>query len=189
MLPLTAAQILWINLVTDGAPALALGMDSASPDVMRRPPRRPTDSIISHQMLGDLLLVGTTMTAGTLLIFFMAPSSASILHKRSMAFTTLILFQLFNALSARSDSDSAFRDMFSNHWLWASILLSAGLQVILLNLPYLQVAFGVVSLSLTDWILCASVASSVLWVSEVAKYLRRRTTLSEPQMRAPEVSR
>lgn len=189
VLPLTAAQILWINLVTDGAPALALGVDSASPDVMRRAPRRPNDSIISRQMLGDLLLVATTMTVGTLLIFFMAPISASILHKRTMAFTTLILFQLFNALSARSDSDSAFRDMFSNHWLWGSILLSVGLQVILLNLPYLQLAFGVVSLSGTDWILCVSVASSVLWVSEVAKYIRRRTTRSEPQMRATEVSR
>jgi Ca2+-transporting ATPase len=189
VLPLTAAQILWINLVTDGAPALALGVDSASPDVMRRPPRRPTDNIISHQMLGDLLLVATTMTVGTLLIFFMAPSGASILHKRSMAFTTLILFQLFNALSARSDSDSAFRAMFSNHWLWGSILLSVGLQVILLNLPYLQLAFGLVSLSRTDWILCVSVASSVLWVSEVAKYVRRRTARSEPQMPTAEVSR
>ena len=156
---------------------------------MRRAPRRSNDSIISRQMLGDLLLVATTMTVGTLLIFFMAPISASILHKRTMAFTTLILFQLFNALSARSDSDSAFRNMFSNHWLWGSILLSFGLQVILLNLPYLQLAFGVVSLSGTDWILCVSVASSVLWVSEVAKYVRRRTTRSEPQTRATEVSR
>lgn len=185
VLPLTAAQILWINLVTDGAPALALGVDSASPDIMRRAPRRPNDSIISRQMLGDLLLVATTMTVGTLLIFFMAPSGASILHKRTMAFTTLILFQLFNALSARSDSDSAFRDMFSNRWLWSSILLSAGLQVILLNLPALQLAFGVVSLNLTDWILCVSVASCVLWASEAAKYLRRRTARSEPQMRKP----
>ena len=157
---------------------------------MRRAPRRPNDNIISHQMLGDLLLVAATMTVGTLLIFFMAPISASILHKRSMAFTTLILFQLFNALSARSDFDSAFRDMFSNRWLWSSILLSVGLQVILLNLPYLQLAFGVVSLSRSDWILCVSVASTVLWISEIAKYvMRRRTSRSEPQMRTAEASR
>lgn len=189
VLPLTAAQILWINLVTDGAPALALGVDSASPDVMRRPPRRPNENIISRQMLGDLLLVATTMTAGTLLLFFMAQIGASILHRRTMAFTTLILFQLFNALSARSESDSAFRDMFSNHWLWLSILLSVGLQVILLNLPYLQFAFGVVSLSLTDWILCVSVASSTLWVSEIAKCVRRRSACLAPRMRTLEVSR
>jgi Ca2+-transporting ATPase len=124
VLPLTAAQILWINLVTDGAPALALGMDTASPDVMRRAPRRPNDNIISHQMLGNLLLVAIAMAVGTLLIFILAPSGASILHRRSMAFTTLILFQLFNALSAHSDFDNAFRDMFRNHWLWGSILLS-----------------------------------------------------------------
>ncbi|WP_051979065.1 HAD-IC family P-type ATPase [Edaphobacter aggregans] len=188
VLPLTAAQILWINLVTDGAPALALGMDSASPDVMRRAPRRPNAGIIGRQMFGNLLLVATAMTVGTLLIFFSAPSGASILHKRSMAFTTLMFFQLFNSLSARSDSDSAFRDMFGNHWLWGSILLSIGLQIVLLNLPYLQLAFGVVSLSLADWILCVSIASSVLWVSEIAKYFKR-TARSATQMQSAEVSR
>jgi Ca2+-transporting ATPase len=188
ILPLTAAQILWINLVTDGAPALALGMDSASPDIMRRAPRRPDAGIISRQMLGKLLLVATTMAVGTLLIFFLAPSGDSILHKRSMAFTTLILFQLFNSLSARSDSDSAFRDMFGNYWLWGSILLSIGLQIVLLELPYLQVAFGVVSLSLPDWTLCVLVASSGLWVSEIAKYFTR-TARSMTQTRSTKVSR
>jgi len=174
VLPLTAAQILWINLVTDGAPALALGVNSASPDIMRRAPRCPTGNIISRQMFSDLLLVAAVMTIGTLLIFFILSGNDSILHRRSMAFTTLIFFQLFNSLSARSYSDSAFRGMFKNRWLWGSILLSIGLQVILLNVPYLRLVFGIVSLNLADWTLCVLTASSVLWVSEIAKYFRRR---------------
>ncbi len=179
VLPLTAAQILWINLITDGAPALALGVDTASPDVMRRAPRSPNASIINSQMLSDLFLVATAMTIGTLLVFFMAPIGDSILHKRAMAFTTLTLFQLINSLSARSDYSSAFRNMFGNQWLWGCILLSIGLQVIILNLPYLQLVFGVVSLSWKDWLLCVSVASSVLWASEFAKFLRRRNMRSD----------
>jgi Ca2+-transporting ATPase len=177
VLPLTAAQILWINLVTDGAPALALGVDSPSPDIMRRPPRRPSESIINRQMMIDLLVVASVMTIGALSVFFLT-SNDSIPYKRSMAFTTLILFQLFNSLSARSDSDSAFRDMFRNRWLWGAILLSVGLQVVLLNVPFLQLAFGVVRLSGKDWLLCISVASGVLWASETVKYIRRRTARS-----------
>jgi Ca2+-transporting ATPase len=174
VLPLTAAQILWINLVTDGAPALALGVDSASPDIMCRAPRCSTDNIINRQMFSDLLLVAAVMTIGTLLIFFILSGNDSILHRRSLAFNTLIFFQLFNSLSARSYSDSAFRGMFKNRWLCGSILFSIGLQVILLNVSYLRLVFGVVSLSVADWTLCVLVASSVLWVSEITKYFRRR---------------
>lgn len=182
VLPLTAAQILWINLITDGAPALALGVDSASPDVMLRAPRRPNENIINREMLFDLLLVATTMAVGTLWIFFMGPGNGSILHKRSMTFTVLILFQLFNSLNARSDRASAFSDPFGNRLLLGCILLSIGLQVLLLNLPALQRIFGVVSLSGADWLLCVSVASSVLWISEIAKWIRRRSLRSAVQM-------
>jgi len=177
VLPLSAAQILWINLVTDGAPALALGVDSPAADIMHRPPRRPREGIINRQMMIDLLVVASVMTIGTVSVFFLTSNDA-IPYRRSMAFTTLILFQLFNSLSARSDSESAFCDMFRNRWLWGAILLSVGLQVVLLNVPFLQLAFGVVQLSREDWLLCVSVASSVLWVSETVKYIRRRTALS-----------
>ncbi|WP_051979190.1 cation-translocating P-type ATPase [Edaphobacter aggregans] len=172
VLPLSAAQILWINLVTDSAPALALGVDSAAPDIMHRPPRPSDESIINRQMVFDLLAVASTMAVGTLSVFFLS-SSDVISYRRSMAFTTLILFQLFNSVSARSDSESAFRNLFCNHWLWGAILLSIGLQVIILSVPLLQRAFGVVQLSRSDWMLCIAVASSVLVVSETIKYIRR----------------
>lgn len=173
-LPLTAAQILWINLITDGAPALALGVDPPTPHVMQRPPRRPQKAILGSQMLQDLLLVASVMMIGTLYIFFLAPPQHSIVHQRTMAFTTLMLFQLANALSARSESESIFVGIFSNLWLWAAILASITLQLILLQVPILQRAFGVVTLTPHDWALCLAVASSIVWVSELAKWIRRR---------------
>ena len=173
-LPLTAAQILWINLITDGAPALALGVDPPAPHVMQRPPRRPQDAILGSQMLQDLLLVASVMTAGTLYIFFLAPPQHSIVHQRTMAFTTLMLFQLANALSARSESDSILVGLFRNRWLWAAILASIALQLTLLHVPILQRAFGVVSLTPHDWALCLGVASSIVWISELAKWIRRQ---------------
>ncbi|CAN5581093.1 cation-translocating P-type ATPase [soil metagenome] len=178
ILPLTAAQILWINLITDGGPALALGVDSAAPDIMQRRPRRTDENIINRQMLVDLLVVAVTMTAGTVTMFFLIADDAAIEYKRSMAFTVLILFQLFNSLSARSDYDSAFRGMFRNGWLWAAILLSVVLQIVLLNVGFLQKAFGVVALNRGDWGLCVVIASSVFWVAEVLKFIRRRVQRS-----------
>ena len=182
VLPLTAAQILWTNLVTDGAPALALGVDSAAPGIMDRRPRRPGESIINRRMVINLLITATVMTAGTLSMFFLLPDSTSLEYKRSMTFTTLILFQLFNSLSARSDSDSAFGSMFRNRWLWGAIGVSICAQVVLLNVPFLQRAFGVVSLSGADWLLVVSLTSGVLWVNEGVKYMSRRTILPSPQL-------
>jgi len=112
------------------------------------------------------------MTVGTLGVFFLT-SKDDLSSKRSMAFTTLILFQLFNSLCARSDSDSAFHGFFRNRWLWGAILFSIGLQVILLDVPFLRRTFDVVQLSPRDWLLCVVVASSVLWLSETTKYIRR----------------
>ena len=90
-----------------------------------------------------------------------------------MAFTTLILFQLFNVFNARSDEQSAFRGLFPNHWLWAAIGLSVVLQFAVIYLPFLQKAFSTVSLSLDDWLLCTLAASSVLWLRELSKLAKR----------------
>ncbi len=173
VLPLTAAQILWINLVTDGAPALALGVDTPAPDIMQRPPRPSNENIVDRSMFLNLLIVAGVMTIGTLSIFFLLEGSSSIEHRRSMAFTVLILFQLFNALNSRSETASAFNGIFANRWLWGAILLALALQIALLYVPALEKVFDVVPLSQTDWIICTSIASSVLWIREATKYASR----------------
>jgi len=86
-----------------------------------------------------------------------------------MAFTTLVLFQMFNVFSARSDERSAFVGMFTNGWLWAALAGSVVLQAAVVYLPFLQAAFGTTALGVSDWLLCTAVASSVLWVRELTK--------------------
>jgi Ca2+-transporting ATPase len=93
-----------------------------------------------------------------------------------MAFTTLVMFQLFNALNARSDEESAFMGFFQNHWLWAAIGLSLLLHVAVVYVPFLQEAFSTASLSLGDWLLCAAVASAVLWLRELSKAVVRASS-------------
>jgi Ca2+-transporting ATPase len=88
---------------------------------------------------------------------------------RTRAFTTLVLFQLFNAPNARSDERSAFHRLFRNSWLRGALVLSIALQIMVVYAPFLQPAFGTVSLNLGDWLVCVAVASSVLWLGELSK--------------------
>lgn len=179
-LPLLATQILWINLVTDGAPALALGIDPASGGTMRRPPRPPAERVITGAMWRGIFFVGTIMACGTLLVLDaglpggLIEGDGSLDHARTMAFTTLTLFQLFNVFNARSDERSAFDGLFSNRWLWAAVALSLSLHAAVVYLPFLQVAFSTVPLSFRDWLTCLVVASSVLWLRELWKLAGRR---------------
>ncbi|HLS85781.1 MAG TPA: cation-translocating P-type ATPase [Burkholderiales bacterium] len=189
-LPLLATQILWVNLVTDGAPALALGMDPADPGVMSRPPRPRSESVIPPRMWAGILHVAAIMAVGTLLVVdaslpggFLETEGArahagaeGLRYAQTMAFTTLVFFSLFNVFNARSDERSAFAGLFTNRtnfWLLGAVLLSAALQLAVVYVPFLQQAFSTVSLSAADWALCAAVASSVLWLRELEKALRR----------------
>ena len=90
-----------------------------------------------------------------------------------MAFTTLMMFQLFNVLNARSDERSAFQGLFQNGWLWGAIGLSLTLHVAVIYLPFLQNAFSTKGLSMADWLCCVAVASSVLWLRELSKMMVR----------------
>ena len=179
ILPLLATQILWINLLTDGAPALALGVDPADPDLMSQPPRPQNEGVIHRRMLAGIGLVGVVMAAGTLLIFDAAmpggwiEGPGGIEYGRTMAFTTLVLFQVFNAFNARSDIHSAFRGLFRNRWLWAAVLLSVSLHFLVIYVPFLRTAFSTVRLSAGDWMRSVVVASSVLWIMEGVKFLTR----------------
>lgn len=179
VLPLLATQILWINLVTDGAPALAIAVDPADPAIMQRPPRPRDEGVITRRMWRGIFLVGAIMAAGTLLVLDaslpggLIEGSGTIDYGRTMAFTTLVLFQLFNVFNARSDELSAFHGLFANGWLWAAVVLSLLLHALVVYTPFLQEAFSTVSLSATDWLFCTAVASSVFWLRELSKIAAR----------------
>ena len=179
VLPLLATQILWINLVTDGAPALALGVDPADAGIMNEPPRPRSEGVITRRMWAGILFVGAVMAAGTLLMLDgslpggLIEGSGSLGYAQTMAFTTLTLFQLFNVLNARSDERSAFDGLFRNRWLWAAIGLSLLLHVAVIYISFLQQAFSTVSLGAGDWLTCLAVASSVLWLRELSKLITR----------------
>ena len=175
VLPLLATQILWINLVTDGAPALALGADPADPAVMTRPPRPRGEGVITRRMWAGIYFVGVVMAAGTLLVLDMSlpggliDGSGTIRYARTMAFTTLMMFQLFNAFNARSDERSAFEGLFEEP-------LALGGRRIVAPSPCrrrlrARPPGGVLGAS--DWLLCTAVASSALWLRELCKVVTR----------------
>jgi len=168
VLPLLATQLLWINLVTDGAPALALGVDPPLPGLMTVPPRARDEGVITRRMWGGIFFAGSIIAAGTLLVLHIS-IPGGMPYAQTMAFTTLVFFSLFQTFNARSDARSAFTGMFANRWLWLAILLSLLLQVAVIYTPFLQQTFSTVALSLRDWLLCAAVASSVLWLRELSK--------------------
>jgi Ca2+-transporting ATPase len=179
VLPLLATQILWINLVTDGAPALALGVDPPDPGVMNQPPRPRGEGVITRRMWVGILFVGTVMAVGTLLVLDaslpggLIEGPGTLGYGQTMAFTTLVMFQLFNVFNARSDERSAFEGLFSNHWVWAAVGLSLLLHAAVIYVPFLQQAFSTTAISLGDWLYCTAVASSVLWLRELSKAVLR----------------
>jgi Ca2+-transporting ATPase len=183
-LPLLATQILWINLVTDGAPALALGVDPAEGGLMQQPPRPIGEGVLTPRMWRGIVLVGAIMAVGTLFVLDASlpggfvQGSGDLRYAQTMAFTTLMLFQTFNVLNARSDEQSAFVGLFANRWLWAANAGSIGLQLLVVYVPFLQRAFGTVALDVLDWGVCTAVASSVLWLREIDKLLGRRLPLT-----------
>ncbi len=175
VLPLLATQILWINLLTDSAPALAMGFDPEIDDVMSRPPRLVHERVIDARMWVGVLVIGVVMAAVTLLTIDLylpgglIEGDRSLDNARTAGFTVLVLAQLFNSLNARSETVSAFHRLFVNPWLWAAIALSVLLQVAVVHLPLLNTAFGTTALTPQQWLVCTTMASAVLWASELRK--------------------
>jgi magnesium-transporting ATPase (P-type) len=179
VLPLLATQILWINLVTDSAPALAMGVDPETDDVMARPPRNPGEPAIDARMWRGVLGIGLTMALAALLtIDLYLPGgllhgTQSLELARTAGFTVLVLAQLFNCFNARSETLSAFHRPFVNPWLWAAIGVSVLLQAAVVHVAWLNAAFGTVPLSPGQWAVCAAMASAVLWFGELRKLALR----------------
>ncbi|MDR3411124.1 MAG: cation-translocating P-type ATPase [Formivibrio sp.] len=179
--PLLAVQILWVNLLTDSGPALALGVDPVDHGLMQSPPRNPQTSVITPRMWRDIFFVGSIMALGTLAVTdwilpggLIPGGSGSMRRAQTMAFNTLVIFQLFNAFNARSEIQSAFCGLFSNCWLWLAVGVAVLLQVAVIHLPFLQVAFNTEALTGLEWGVSIAMSSSVLWLVELRKWLLRR---------------
>lgn len=169
-LPFTAIQLLWINIIMDGPPAMSLGVDPVRIGTMNEPPRFANAQLLSWRRLAQLFFYGVIMTIGTLGILFYDLKIHDAEHAKTLAFTTFVLFQVFNVFNARSEKGTAFnRQFFKNRYLWLSLISVVTLQIGMAQWEFAQTIFRTADLDLDDGLLVVSVASSVLILEEVRK--------------------
>ena len=179
-LPLTAVQILYVNLATDGLPALALAVDPPETDLMRRAPRDPRTGIFTRPVVTLMLVAGAWTAAVNVALFAWAyQSGRSLPEAMTMAFVCLVLIQLFNAYNFRSDRLSILRRPFANRWLNLAVAWELGLLLVVVYLPILHAPFGTFALTAADWAIVAAAAVTIVPVVELAKVLARRGVLGD----------
>ncbi len=163
-LPLIAIQILWVNLLTDGLPGLALGLDPFNKDIMKKPPRQKEEKLISKDVIQNILIVGVVMGIGTLLMFYLYGVDS--IKAKSIAFTTLIMFQLFNVLTYRAKN---FKINFkASKFVIGAVIISVLMQFVVLYTP-LNIAFKTVPLGLFDWVKIILVSGTLYIILEARK--------------------
>lgn len=175
---LTTIQILWVNLTTDGLPAIALGVDPGDPDLMERKPRDPNESIFTREVKIYLCAVPVLMTVLLLGAYFYTLETHSLVEARTQLFTALVLMELANAVNARSLKYTVFKvGLFKNKFLWLAILSSLGLQLMVLYIPALHGIFEVTYPNAFDWTVAVVFTLIVFFSIEIGKYAtsRRRT--------------
>ena len=173
-IPYVAAQLLWINLVTNGLQDVALAFEPGEKDIIRRKPRNPKEGIMSRLMLERSLIVGTLISAGVVYNFYNALSDgASLEHARTIAMTTMVLFQFFQAWNSRSENRSVFLiNPLSNPFLFYSMVAAFLAQIAVIYVPALQWVFRTEALTITEWLRIALVALTVVAAVEIDKYVR-----------------
>ncbi|MEM3018400.1 MAG: cation transporting ATPase C-terminal domain-containing protein, partial [Candidatus Bathyarchaeia archaeon] len=172
-LPLVAVQLLWVNLTTDGLPALALGIAPPDPDSMNRPPRNPRESIFTRPTKALIYGVSLIMAGVLLSTFNWALQAGGLIYAQTMVFTTMVVFEMFNAFNCRSERHSIVKiGFFSNRWLVVAVAVSITMQLAVLYTPTFDVLFDTVPLSLTDWLTIFPLASTPLIITELAKIWR-----------------
>lgn len=171
-LPFSAIQLLWINIIMDGPPAMSLGVDSVRADIMNAPPRNTNVQFLSPKRLITLFCYGAIMATGTLGILFYDLQFHNAEHAKTLAFTTFVLFQVFNVFNARNEKHSALnRQFFKNRWLWCSLISVIGLQFTMVYYEIAQTIFHTDDLNVNDLLFSISVASCVLVLEEIRKLL------------------
>jgi Ca2+-transporting ATPase len=180
-IPFTALQVLYVNLIADGPPAMSLGVDRPDPGVMDRPPRQPGAPILTGARIARLLWAAGVMVAGTLAVLVLAGDAWGEAVGQTMAFTTFVAFQMVNVLNARSEQGSVLdRYTLSNRALWLAIGSVLVIQVLIVQLPVLESLFDTVALSAGQWAICVSVAFSVLVAEEARKAISRALSSRRP---------
>ena len=178
--PFSALQILWVNIIMDGPPALSLGVDPAEPDAMKRPPRPAREALLDRPRVRRILGLGVVMTAGTIAVLHFGPelfpgSAADPLFATTLAFTTFVFYQVFNLFNVRSNLGSVFSaQTFTNHTVWIAIGAVIVLQICVVQLGALQGVMDTTSLTSEQWLFAVAVGSTVLWVDEAGKFVARR---------------
>lgn len=171
-LPLLPIHLLWVNLVTDGLPAVALSAEPSEKGLMQKPPRPANQSILAGGLLVSMVSVGLLMAAGTLGLFYWYLGAEGIDKARTVAFTALSLFQMAHVLNCRSLDKSLFKiGWFSNLYLVGAIALTLALQAAVVYVPFFEFVFNAVPLSLFDWGLIFLVSSTPIWIVEIRKLL------------------
>jgi Ca2+-transporting ATPase len=182
LLPLLAVQILWVNLASDVLPAVALGIDPAAEDIMKRKPRDLKMKLINRNFAVRMLLLGFFVSLVCLSVFAWQLSLGAPLEKaRTLVFAVLVFIQLVNVFNCRSSRNSALRDVFSNKYLLGGIFISFLLQIAVLTIPFLQDMFHTVPLSAWEWAIVTSLSLSILVFEEIRKFLARRFTKPAPE--------
>jgi len=179
-IPLLPIQILWINLVTDGLPALALSVEPPEGNVMNRPPRHPKESIFAGGLGIHAIVIGLLMAALVLCIQVWSIRTGNE-HWQTMVFTMLCITQLGHVLAIRSERESLFRiGLFSNRYLLGAVLLTFLLQMATVYLPVLNSVFKTTPLTLQELLLTLAVSSVVFFAVEIEKFFRRRMSDTAP---------
>ena len=179
-MPLTAVQILYVNLATDGLPALALSVDPPENDLMDRGPRDARTGIFTRRVVTLMVAGGLWSTASNLGLFTWAlQSGRSITHAMTMTFVSLVLIEFAKAFNFRSDRRSIVRRPFANKWLNLAILWEMALLVFIVSFSPLHEPFGIAHLSRTDWLIAACPALSISPVLELTKWVGRRGWLGQ----------
>lgn len=189
--PLNAMQILWINIIMDGPPAQSLGVEPVDHDVMRRPPRRTLDPIITQQLLVRVLSSAAIIVVGTLFVFWYEMADGIVTSRdTTMTFTTFVMFDMFNALSCRSAEKSVFQiGLFTNKIFLYSVGGSLVGQLLVVYFPPLQAVFQTEALFLEDWLVIIALTSVVLWVDELRKVFKFMSKASTAPDTASKYSR
>jgi P-type Ca2+ transporter type 2C len=168
--PFTPINILWIAIIMDGPPAIALGFDGPRTGLMSDPRRDAAEPLLTAARLRRLLFTGLVMTAGTLALFAAARGSAEAATAQALAFTAFVFFQVFNAFNVRSEYGTVFtRQLWTNRPLWVALGLVIALQVFVVSVPFAQDLFETTNLSLSQWALAAGVGAAILVLDEVGK--------------------
>ena len=175
ILPLLATQILWVNLVTDSSPALALGVDPVDDHVMTRPPRRPDQRALDGHEWARILSTGFVMALLSLLALDaclpggLIDGDDDVATGRTVAFTVLVILQLVNALSVRHAHRSMFIGVLSNRWLWLTLAIGLLLQVLVVYVPFLNAVFSTVPLDWEHWLLVIGCAVVFMVLEELRR--------------------